>query len=192
MTLPSKTQKPMKKYNRYARAGLLIFSVVLIVYPLQIRAQDTEFTHYERDNLIAAAKEIMETTRYCALITLDPSGHPQVRTMDPFLPDENMVVWLGTNKNSRKTGEIRLDSRVTLYYEAPGDDGYVVIKGNGYLIDDPEIIKQYWKEEWNEFYPDKSSMYTLIKVIPNELEIINYRYGITGSSTTWAVPHIEF
>ncbi len=182
----------MKKSNRYARAGLLIFSAVLFVYPLRIRAQDIEFTHYERDNLIAAAKEIMETTRYCALITLDQSGHPQVRTMDPFSPDEDMMVWLGTNKNSRKVGEIRLDSRVTLYYEAPDDDGYVVIKGNGYLIDDPEIKKQYWKDEWDEFYPDKNSTYTLIKVVPIELEIINYRYGITGSSNTWAVPHIEF
>jgi general stress protein 26 len=182
----------MKTYYRYARAGLMIYSLVLLVCPLRIRAQDTEFTHYERDNLIAAAKEIMETTRYCALITLDESGHPQVRTMDPFSPDEDMVVWLGTNRNSRKVSEIRLDSRVTLYYAAPGDDGYVVIKGNGYLVDDPEIIKQYWKEEWNEFYPDKNSTYTLVKVVPDELEIIYYRYGITGSSNTWAVPHIEF
>ena len=182
----------MKKQIRYSCVGTIIFSVVILLSPLRILAQDNELSNYERDTLISAAKEIMETARYCALITLDRSGHPQVRTMDPFLPGEDMVVWLGTNVNSRKVGEIRNDSRVTLYYGAPDGAGYVVIQGNAFLIDDPGIIKKYWKEEWEEFYPDKNSTYTLIKVIPKKLEIIDYRHGITGSSITWAVPYIEF
>ncbi len=182
----------MKKYIRCANVGSIILSVVILLCPLRIWAQDTELSNYERDTLITAAKEIMETTRYCALITLDKSGHPQVRTMDPFSPNEDMVVWLGTNINSRKVREIRIDSRVTLYYEAPNGSGYVVIQGNAYLVDDPEKIEKYWKEEWDEFYPDKDSTFSLIKVIPKKLEIIYYKHGITGSSKTWAVPHIEF
>jgi len=182
----------MKKYIRYASKWRIFFSVAILVCPSGIWAQDHEFKHYERDTLIAAAKELMETSRYCALITLDNSGHPQARTMDPFSPGEDMVVWLGTNVNSRKVREIRNDSRVTLYYEDPDGGGYVVIKGNGYLMDDPEILRKYWKVEWDEFYPDKSATYTLIKVIPKELEIIYYKYGITGSSRTWEVPLIEF
>ncbi len=179
-------------YIRNASEALIIFSVVILLCPLRILAQDSQLANYARDNLITAAKEIMETTRYCALITLDKSGHPQVRTMDPFSPNVDMVVWLGTNVNCRKVREIRIDSRVTLYYEAPNGSGYVVIQGNACLIDDPEKIEKYWKEEWDEFYPDKNSTYTLIKVIPKKLEIIYYKHGITGSSETWAVPHIEF
>lgn len=182
----------MKKYTSCARTGSIILSIAILMCPLGTRAQDDEFTQYERDTLVAAAIEIMETARYCALITLDESGHPQARTMDPFLPEEDMVVWLGTNTNSRKVHEIQLDSRVTLYYEAPGGNGYVVIRGNGFLMDDPELIEQYWKEEWEQFYPDKYSTFTLIKVIPKKLEIISYAYGITGSSMTWAVPYMEF
>lgn len=182
----------MKKYLRDASVGSIIFFVIILLCPLRIWAQDTEVTTYERDTLISAAKEIMETTRYCALITLDKSGHPQVRTMDPFSPNEDMVVWLGTNKNSRKVSEIRIDSRVTLYYEAPNGSGYVVIQGMAYLIDNSEKIRKYWKEEWDSFYPDKNSTYTLIKVIPEKLEIIYYKRGITGASKTWTVPHIEF
>jgi general stress protein 26 len=159
---------------------------------LRIWAQDIEVTNYERDTLISAAKEIMGATRYCALITLDKYGHPQVRTMDPFSPNEDMVVRLGTNINSRKVREIRNDSRVTLYYEAPNGAGYVVIQGKAYIIDDPEKTGKYWKEEWDDFYPDKNSTYTLIEVIPEILEIIYYKHGITGSSKTWTVPHIEF
>ena len=60
-----------------------------------------------RAELIATAREIMTAARYCALITLDSSGRPQARTVDPFPPDENMVVWLGTNPRSRKVAEIR-------------------------------------------------------------------------------------
>ena len=182
----------MKRFIRYPGIGAVIFSALIFACPLRIWAQDTELTHYERDSLVATAKEIMETTRYCGLITLDRSGHPQVRTMDPFSPDEDMVVWLGTNINSRKVSEIRNDSRVTLYYEAPDGGGYVVIQGNAHLIDDPEMKKNYWKDEWDLFYPDKNSTFMLIRVIPKKLEIISYAHGITGSSKTWAVPYIEF
>ena len=68
-----------------------------------------------REKLIAAAREIMAAARYCALITLDSSGRPQARTLDPFAPDENMVVWLGTNPRSRKVAAIRRHPRVSLY-----------------------------------------------------------------------------
>jgi len=185
-------KKTMKKYSKYASVRWIIFSVFILLCPLRIWAQDNELRNYKPDTLITAAKEIMETTRYCALITLDKSGHPQVRTMDPFLPAEDMVVWLGTNKNSRKVREIRNDSRVTLYYQDPNGSGYAIIQGNASLIDDPEKKEKYWKEDWNDFYPDKNSTYILIKVIPKKLEVISYMHGITGSNTTWAVPYLEF
>ena len=98
----------------------------------------------------------------------------------------------GTNVNTRKVREIRKDSRVTLYYEAPNGGGYVAIQGTALIVNDPEKTEKYWKEEWNEFYPEKSSNFTLIKVVPIKLEIIDYKHGITGSSKTWAVPHIDF
>lgn len=173
----------MKKY---------IVFIVLLICPLLTRAQDTESRNIERDAYITAAKEIMEAAPYCALISLDKSGHPQARTMDPFAPDEGMNVWLGTNIDSRKVSEIRNDSRVTLYYEAPDGGGYVVLKGNADLIDDPKKTDKYWKKEWDEFYPDKSSTFMLIKVIPDKLEIVSYKHDITGSSKSWAVPYIEF
>lgn len=35
----------------------------------------------ERDAVIAAAREIMGLQKYCALVTLDSLGQPQVRTL---------------------------------------------------------------------------------------------------------------
>jgi len=159
---------------------------------LNVRAQDDDLSNFDRDTLIAASREIMETSRYCALITLDKSGHPQARTMDPFLPGKDMVIWMGTNKSSRKVGEISFDPRVTLYYEAPNGGGYVVIQGNAFIEDRPKEIEKHWKEEWDQFYPDKKSTFTLIKVVPKKIEIISYKHGITGSSKTWAVPNLNF
>lgn len=184
--------KTMKQYIKHGRKDSIVFSFMLLLSALNMLAQDIEPANYDRDTLIRYAKEIMAATRYCALITLDSSGHPQARTMDPFLPGDDMVVWLGTNLNSRKVDEINNDPRVTLYYEAPEGGGYAVLKGHAYMINDPEKKEAYWKKEWEAFYPDKNSTYSLIKVIPKKLEIIYYKGGISGSSSTWAVPHVEF
>lgn len=182
----------MKNHIRKVSVASNIFAAILLFSSLEIRAQGTEIVDFDRDTLISAAKDIMETTTYCALITLDTSGHPQVRTMDPFPPEDNMLVWLGTNVHSRKVGEIRSDSRVSLYYEAPNGTGYVVMQGRASIINDPENLVKYWKEEWDSFYPDKDDTYVLIKVVPERLEIVDYRRGIFSSSKTWEVPHVAF
>ena len=156
-----------------------------------IYAQENQSAQYDRDTLITAARNMMMTKRYCALITLDESGQPQARTMDPFPPEESLVVWLGTNLNSRKVKEIRNDSRTTLYYDNPNGAGYVVLKGHASLVDDPEKKNLYWKKEWERFYSDQRTNYILIKVVPDELEILDYKHGITGDSKTWAVPTVH-
>jgi len=182
----------MKTNKRLNYAKRILYFSILLLYPLGTWAQENQFSKYDRDTLIVRSKEIIMTTRYCALITLDESGQPQVRTMDPFPPEEDMIVWLGTNSNSRKVHEIRNDSRATLYYEAPGGTGYVVIKGNAYLVDDPDKKLKYWKDEWTKFYSDQKSDYILIQIKPDKLEVLDYKHGITGASKTWEVPYVEF
>src|SRR3974390_3074293 len=70
----------------------------------------------ERARLVAGAREIMAAQTYCALVTIDEEGRPQVRTMNPFPPEDDMTVWMATNTRSRKVREIRRDPRVALYY----------------------------------------------------------------------------
>jgi len=173
-------------------AAMLIFSLVLFMAPAVLTAQNPAAGGYDRDTLLTAAQDLIHRTKYCALVTLDTSGHPQVRTMDPFYPDENMTVWLGTHVKSRKVKEIQNDSRVTLYYVDSSGAGYVVIKGNATIVDEAEKKKKYWKKEWEAFYSEPESHYVLIKIIPIELEIIDYKYGIIGDSDTWTVPKIKF
>ncbi len=143
------------------------------------------------DSVVAAARAIMGDAAYCALITLDSSGRPQARTMDPFTPDDDMVVWLGTHRASRKVAQIRNDPRVALYYEAPEGVGYVAVSGTARLVDDPSEKARRWKEGWEQFYVDPESDYLLIEVTPEVLEVVDYSRGIVGDTDTWKVPSVD-
>ncbi len=145
-----------------------------------------------RDTLIVTAREIIATARYCALITLDSKGRAHARTMDPFPPDENLVIWFGTNPKSRKVAEIRRHNRVTLYYFDREGAAYVTISGVARLSNDPKEKALRWKDEWKAFYPDREKGYLLIAVTPQELEIISEKKGIVGDSVRWTPPTIRF
>jgi len=147
---------------------------------------------FSRDTLIATAREIMETARYCALITVDSKGRTHARTMDPFPPDENMVVWFGTNSRSRKVAEIRGNRRVVLYYFDRESPAYVTISGSARLVNDPQDKARFWKDEWKAFYPDREKGYLLIVVTPKELEIVSEKKGIVGNTVRWTPPRVRF
>jgi general stress protein 26 len=154
----------------------------------EVKAQ----TAFARDTLLGAARGIIASARYCALVTLDESGRPRVRTMDPFPPESDMTIWMGTNRKTRKVADIERDSRVTLYYYSPDAVGYVAVTGKARLVDDAEEKATRWKDEWEAFYQDRASEYLLIQVVPERLEVVDYSRGIVGESSTWEPPSVEF
>jgi general stress protein 26 len=145
-----------------------------------------------RPELIAAAREIIAGQTYCALITQDEEGRPQVRTMNPFPPEEDMTVWMATSTLTRKVRHIRRDSRVTLYYANHGQaTGYVTINGRAKLIDDlAEMIKRK-RAYWDSTFPGFKNL-VLIKVIPEHIDVLNYSRGALGDPETWRTPSVEF
>jgi len=140
--------------------------------------------------LLETAMEMMKATKLCALITRDSIDQIHVRTMQPFPPEKNLVVWLGTNVKSRKVNDIKNNPDVVLYYNMQDASGYVVLYGKANLIDDPVSKSKYWMNEWKDFYPDKS-LYLLIRFTPDSLEILNTKKGIFGDQKTWKVPSIN-
>ncbi len=82
----------MKKRRLPPLAGStgLVLSLVLAA-PTLTAAPATTPPAADRAKLLAAAREIMQGQTYCALITTDEAGHPQVRTMNPFVNDP--VTW---------------------------------------------------------------------------------------------------
>jgi general stress protein 26 len=182
----SSTQSPAKVL---AKAFLLLS---FAAFALSARSQVKPGPQLDRASLITTAREIMKKARYCALITLDSAGRPEARTMDPFPPDEQMIVWLATNPRSRKVAEIRRRHQVTLYYFDREDQAYVTISGLARIVNDPNEKAKHWKDEWKDFYADRNQSYLLIAVTPVRMEVVNQKQGIIGNSVTWAPPAVTF
>lgn len=143
-------------------------------------------------NLKKAASEIITEARLCALITYDSAGIANVRTMQPFLPEEDFTIWFGTNSNSRKVTDIANKPDVVLYYASPDASGYVVLHGKAKIVRDDSLKQKYWMENWKDFYKEDRSDYLLIKVKPETMEILSMKHGITGDTITWKVPSFRF
>ncbi len=154
--------------------------------PVFVVAQDESSP--SRDLIVSTAREMISSLQYGTLITLDKTGHPQARTMEPFQPEKNMVVWFGTNRHSAKVAEIEADSRASLHYEMPDGAGYVTMTGHAYLEDNSEEKEKRWMPHWTSFYPDREDMYLLIKFVPDRLEVVSYPHGLIGDAVTWAAP----
>ncbi len=181
----------MKSIIKFSGSMFFMFLFISTIFLAESYAQKEESSSVNRDTLLSVARDYINTVRFCALVTIDSTGSPHVRTMDPFQPDENMIIWLGTKPKSRKVQEIRNNPHVALYYSDDKKDGYVSIIGTASIVDDKEEKDAHWKNEWDRFYPDKED-YILIKVIPKRLEILNSNLGIASDKDTWRTPSIEF
>jgi len=144
-----------------------------------------------RDELVAAARKVMTSQTYCALITLDASGRPSVRTMNPFPPEEDLTVWFATNDRSRKVAEMRADPRVTLYYaDHAKASGYVSLSGRAVLVDDKAEILKRKRAYWDTSFPGLKNL-VLVKVVPEKLDVLNYEGKIVVDPITWRTPSID-
>ncbi len=144
-----------------------------------------------KDVILKTAGEIIKSSKFCTLISLGQDGYPNARTMDPFPPDKNWVIWMGTNSHSRKVIEILKNNKISVFYESPDGDGYISLKGTGYINNEEENKVKYFKEGWKEFYPGNRKNFTLIKFIPEKLEIVSYKRGLLGEKITWAAPSVK-
>jgi general stress protein 26 len=146
----------------------------------------------DKKSTLGITKEIMKNAKNCALITVDSEGVAHVRTMDPFLPEEDLTVWMGTNSKSLKVQQIKNNNKVSLYYFDAKTVSYVTLQGIAEIVDSQETKKKYFKEEWKNFYKNRTTAYNLIKFTPKFGTIISEKYNILGDSITWKAPHLKF
>jgi general stress protein 26 len=167
-----------------------ILCILLPGITAECSAQGTHAAAPDRDSLISAAREIIGLQTYCALVTVDSSGQPHVRTMNPFPPENDMTVWIATNSRSRKAREIRNNPRVCLYYaDHNRASGYVTITGKAVLVDDMSEKLKRKRSYWTQAFPDWKYL-LLIKVVPERLEVLNYKRGMLNDTVTWSAPSL--
>ncbi len=182
----------MKTAFKYFCFFVFLFCISFYLPRGDSYAQEKKISAAENDTLLSAARQYIKNVRFCALVTNDSTGFPHVRTMDPFLPDEDWIIWFGTNPRSRKVNEIRNNPKVALYYTGNKGEGYVTITGYASLVNNQSKKDSLWKDEWSRFYKNRKEDYLLIKVIPKKLEMIDYKHGIFGNKETWETPSAVF
>ena len=181
----------MKKILKNYLSGICIPAFLFFIQ-LSVISQDGPAA-FPRDTMIAAAREIILASPYCALITLDSTGQSQVRTMNPYPLGDELVIWFATSRTSRKVGEIRNDSRVSVYYADHNNaKGYVTINGKAEVIDDIDLLKKMKREYWETYKIDWLNKFVLIKIIPLTMDVINYKKGVYGDSESNRAPVLVF
>jgi general stress protein 26 len=165
---------------------LIIFSFLVLFLGCNSSEKNT------KKSLKEVAKEIIVASKNCTLITVDSTGVANARAMDPFLPNEDFTIFMATNPKSAKVKEIQKNSKTTLYYFDAKTVGYVTLQGNSEIVNTKIEKEKYWKNEWKNFYKNRTTDYVLIKFTPNKGNIISEKYSILGDSITWKTPQLNF
>jgi len=176
----------MKAYFRFSRTVSL--ALLLLISASEVSGQ----TSFNRDTILVAAREIMTQTTYCGLVTIDSTGQPQVRTMNPFPANNEFITWFATSRSSRKVKELRNNPKVSVYYANHlVAKGYVNISGRAEVIDDKELLKKMKRDYW-EGIPNWQDIFVLIKIVPETIEVINYKHGLSNDPVTFRAPSVKF
>jgi len=169
--------------------GLLLLHVSFL---LAQNAEQPAQKEISRDSLLTLARAIMDSAGCRILVTVDENGKPHAREMAPFAPEEDYVIWLGTSQGSRKTKQIQQNPNVVVYYYESKGMSYVAVSGKACLVNDAEKKAKYWTESWKRYYPNRDTDYILIKVTPEQLEVLSYKYKLSWDPVTKAPRSVDF
>jgi len=111
--------------------------------------------------------------------------------MNPFPPEDDMSVWMATNSRSRKVAEIGGRPGLPVLREPRTATGSVAISGRAVLVTDPKEIEKRKRDYWDQAFPDKQYL-VLIKVVPEQLDVLNYSRGIVNEPLDIQVPLRRF
>ena len=156
------------------------------------RAPATAPREPTRENVIAAAREIMQAARYCALVTVDAEGAPRARTVAPLPPlpgDGPLSVWIATRPSTRKVAEIQAEARVVLYYFDAAREEYATLSGHARLVEQRPEIERRGAGLSRELYPDWPEDCLLIEIEPERLEVQGR--GLVPDPVTWRPAGID-
>ncbi len=144
------------------------------------------------EQVLEVARRIMNSSRYCTLVTLGPKHEPQARIVDPLEPNPSFEIYIATNPRSRKVDEIRKDPRVTLLYFDSAAKAYATVIGRAVEVKGA-LKTTHYKEEWQGFFSrDAPDTYTLYKVLPSRMEVVSPKDGLSGDPATWRPDIVDF
>jgi general stress protein 26 len=126
--------------------------------------------------------QLMETTKAAYLTTVDSEGFPITRAMFNLRNKEQFPefsdfynnlgnifeIYISTNTASSKTGHIKKNPKISVYYCDTEKFMGVMFGGDAEIITDMKMKKKIWLDWWTRYYPEglEDPDYTLIRLIP--------------------------
>lgn len=136
--------------------------------------------------VLAAARATVRDAGVCFFITLDESGRPDARMMQPFPLDPDMSVWLATQRGTRKLAQLARDPRASVACYDPATIGYVTMIGSARVVEDSAQRRLHYSHFWDQFFQGpQDPTYTLIHVIPVRLEVVSYGRSVATRAPRW-------
>jgi general stress protein 26 len=129
----------------------------------------------DTQKLLDITRTILEACEFCFMITLAKNGQPNARLIQPFEPEKDFTVWIGTSPETRKVDEIVADKRCTLAYQGNNGQGYVTLIGTATLDNSREARVGHWRGEWDAFYGGgpEGDDYVMVKFVPDRIELMD-------------------
>ncbi|MGX9347385.1 pyridoxamine 5'-phosphate oxidase family protein [Microbacterium sp. KNMS] len=114
--------------------------------------------------------------RYCLCIT-DAPGGPRARAVQPFRPDDDLVVHFGTSPHSRKAAEIRRSGRVVLSYLRERDGACVTVRCAAEMLEDAAARRRWFMPFWRAFWPagPDDPAFVVVRCVAFEIELWDAR-----------------
>lgn len=157
----------------------------------QLGSAGTIYRIDDEAKIIAAAKAVIDEDYIATLITIDGDGVPRARSVGVWAPDNDLVLWIGTRRTSRKLGQIRNNPNATIHFAHDDVTGghanayYASFMGTATVHTDDATVQlrapeeKYRRSQWPNFPHD----YAAIKFETKWLEV--YGKGIQGKADNW-------
>jgi general stress protein 26 len=158
------------------------------------------FRTLDRAAIIDSARSLMRADSNVALVSIDTSGQPRVRTVkafvdppDPADPAGSLTVWIMTRRTTRKVAQLRENPRVTLYFNDDARVTYATVMGIATIHTDPEHpgAKRHYESGYAPFFwPDFPDDFVMIEVRARWLEFMGP--GVSNDSDRWRPQAVTF
>jgi general stress protein 26 len=141
--------------------------------------------------ILAAARAIVAEDPVAGLITLDSNGVPRVRSVGVSDPEDDLTMWIGTRRTSRKVAQVRANPNATLYFNFDDLSGgyakafYASFMGLASVHTDPSTVAKSAPDEETRkvYWPNFPNDFASIRFKPLWLEVAGH--GIKGDEANW-------
>jgi general stress protein 26 len=141
------------------------------------------------DVILAATKALITSDTIGTLIAVDANGQPRARSILVSAPDNDLTLWMGTRKGSRKLEQISANQHATLHFADDSKSSYLSLMGEARAVFDPAIVtlkNPYKGKALEKFFPTFPTFpddFVLVSFKPHYLEIMTGE--LSGKPDTW-------